>query len=155
MTGVCVVFSRMFGYNGKETNIQRGVSVMMMNWMSVLAETAGVVNDAAGATGDAAVPQSSGIIEMVVMMVAMIAIFYFLLIRPQRKKDKAVKKMLDALKPGDRICTIGGLYGTVSSIKDQDVTITLGAQQNTVVIARWAIRSVEDAPLENDAAPEI
>ena len=83
------------------------------------------------------------------------AIFYFLLIRPQRKKDKAVKKMLDALKPGDRICTIGGLYGTVSSIKDQDVTITLGAQQNTVVIARWAIRSVEDAPLENDAAPEI
>ena len=128
---------------------------MMMNWMSVLAETAGVVNDAASATGDAAVPQSSGIIEMVVMMVAMIAIFYFLLIRPQRKKDKAVKKMLDALKPGDRICTIGGLYGTVSSIKDQDVTITLGAQQNTVVIARWAMRSVEDAPLENDAAPEI
>ena len=126
---------------------------MMMNWMAALAETSGEV--AASGAGDTAVAQSGGIIEMIVMMVAMVAIFYFLLIRPQRKKDKAVKKMLDALKPGDRICTIGGLYGTVSSIKDQDVTITLGAQQNTVVLARWAIRSVGDAPLENDAAPEI
>ena len=126
---------------------------MMMNWMAALAETSGEV--AASGAGDTAVAQSGGIIEMIVMMVAMVAIFYFLLIRPQRKKDKAVKKMLDALKPGDRICTIGGLYGTVSSIKDQDVTITLGAQQNTVVLARWEIRSVEDAQLENDAAPEI
>ena len=127
---------------------------MMMNWMSALAETAGTVATDAAAT-DAAANPSGGIVEMIIMMVAMIAIFYFLLIRPQRKKDKAVKKMLDALKPGDRICTIGGLYGTISAIKDQDVTITLGAQQNTVVIARWAIRSVEDAPLENDATPEI
>ena len=121
---------------------------MMMNWMAALAETSGEV--AASGAGDTAVAQSGGIIEMIVMMVAMVAIFYFLLIRPQRKKDKAVKKMLDALKPGDRICTIGGLYGTVSSIKDQDVTITLGAQQNTVVIARWAIRNVEEITVEND-----
>ena len=41
------------------------------------------------------------------------------------------------------------------NIKDDTVTITLGAQQNTVAIARWAVRSVEDAPLENDAEPEI
>ena len=39
--------------------------------------------------------------------------------------------------------------------QDDTVTITLGAQQNTVVIARWAVRSVEDAPLENDVEPEI
>ena len=119
---------------------------MMMNWMSALAES----GEVAAAGTEAA--QSSGIIEMVVMMVA---VFYFFLIRPQKKKDKAVKNMLAALKPGHRICTIGGLYGTISAIKDDNVTITLGAQQNTVVIARWAIRSVEDAPLENDAAPEI
>lgn len=123
---------------------------MLMNWMSALAETGEVVSDAAGQ-----VPQSSGIVEMIVMMVVMVAVLYFFLIRPQRKKDKAVKNMLAALKPGDRICTIGGLYGTISSIKDENVTITLGAQQNSVVIARWAIRSVEDAPLENDASPEI
>ena len=123
---------------------------MLMNWMSALAEAGEVV-----ATDNAQVAQSSGIVEMIVMMLVMVAVFYFFLIRPQKKKDKAVKNMLAALKPGDRICTIGGLYGTISSIKDDNVTITLGAQQNTVVIARWAIRSVEDAPLENDAEPEI
>lgn len=123
---------------------------MLMNWMSALAESGEVV-----AADGAQVAQSSGIVEMIVMMVVMIAVFYFFLIRPQKKKDKAVKNMLAALKPGDRICTIGGLYGTISSIKEDNVTITLGAQQNSVVIARWAIRSVEDAPLENDAAPEI
>lgn len=124
---------------------------MMMNWMSVLAETAGVVNDAAGATGDAAVPQSSGIIEMVVMMVAMIAIFYFLLIRPQRKKDKEAKAMLDNLKVGDRICTIGGIYGTIVRIKDDVLTIEVGEQKTQMVFARWAVRNVEQLSVTNDS----
>ena len=94
-------------------------------------------------------------ISMIVMLVVMFGVLYFVMIRPQKKKEKAVKNMLDALKPGDRICTIGGLYGTILSLKDDNVTISLGAKQNTVVIARWAVRSVEDAPLENDAEPEI
>ena len=93
----------------------------------------------------------AALISSLLPMVLIFVVFYFFLIRPQKKKDKAVKNMLAALKPGDRICTIGGLYGTISSLKDDNVTITLGAQQNTVVIARWAIRSVEDAPLENDS----
>ena len=124
---------------------------MMMNWMSVLAETAGVVNDAAGATGDAAVPQSSGIIEMVVMMVAMIAIFYFLLIRPQRKKDKEAKTMLDNLKVGDRICTIGGIYATIVRIKDDVLTVEVGDQKTQMMIARWAVRNVEQLSVTNDS----
>ena len=94
---------------------------------------------------------SSGAISSIVIMVAMVAIFYFLLIRPQRKKDKAVKNMLNALKVGDRICTIGGIYGTITSMKNDTVTLSIGGQQNPVVIARWAIRSVEDAEVENDA----
>ena len=129
---------------------------MMMHLMSALAETTGeVATSTATADTTAQVSATGGIIEMVIMVVVMIAILYFLMIRPQRKKDKAVKNMLAALKPGDRICTIGGLYGTITSLKEANVTITLGAQQNTVVIARWAIRSVEDAPLENDVEPEI
>ena len=129
---------------------------MMMHLMSALAETTGeVATSTATADTSALVSATGGIIVMVIMVVVMIAILYFLMIRPQRKKDKAVKNMLAALKPGDRICTIGGLYGTITSLKEDNVTITLGAQQNTVVIARWAIRSVEDAPLENDVEPEI
>lgn len=124
---------------------------MMFNLMSALAESGEV------ATGSTATTASAGgeMISMIVMLVVMFGAMYLFMIRPQKKKEKAVKNMLDALKPGDRICTIGGLYGTVSSLKDDTVTITLGSQQNSVVIARWAVRSVEDAPLENDTEPEI
>lgn len=124
---------------------------MMMNLMSALAETTGEV----AASGTQTASAGGEMISMIAMLVVMFGVLYFFMIRPQKKKEKAVKNMLDALKPGDRICTIGGLYGTVVALKDDNVTITLGAKQNTVVIARWAVRSVEDAPLENDAEPEI
>ncbi len=113
-----------------------------------------VTADGAAATGTAAAGTGS-LISTVVMMVAMVAIFYFLLIRPQRKKDKQVKDMLSALKVGDRICTIGGLYGTIAALKDDTVTLTMGSLQNTIVIARWAVRSVENVALENDTEPQI
>ena len=107
--------------------------------------------DAAPAAADATQTVSwMDMIPTILMMVAMVVIFYFMLIRPQRKKDKAVKDMLAALKPGDRICTIGGIYGTIASIKDETITLYVGAQKTQVVVARWAIRSVEDAPLENE-----
>jgi len=92
-------------------------------------------------------------ISSILIMVVMVVVFYFLLIRPQRKKDKAVKNMLDSLKVGDRICTIVGLYGTITAIKNDTITLAMGGQQNPVVVARWAIRSVEDAETENDSQP--
>ena len=102
----------------------------------------------------AVTPAQPGMMEMIpsiLAMVVMFVVFYFMLIRPQRKKDKAVKDMLNALKVSDRVCTIGGLYGTIAALNDDTVTLTMGSLQNTIVIARWAIRSVEDAPLENDS----
>ena len=135
---------------------------MNFDFMRILAEASGAVTEAvtecaaSGAAGTAATGDATGsLISTVVMMAAMVAVFYFLLIRPQRKKDRAVKDMLAALKVGDRICTIGGLYGTVAALKDDTVTLTLGSLQNTIVIARWAIRSVENVALENDAEPQI
>lgn len=110
------------------------------------------------ALAEAATPTASAggdFLSMIIMMVVMVAIFYFLLIRPQRKKDKAVKNMLSSLKTGDRICTIGGFYGTIAAIKDDTVTLKLGSLENTVVIARWAIRSVENVTTENDSQPEV
>ena len=83
---------------------------------------------------------SSGLL----FMVPMILIFYFLMIRPQRKKDKQVKEMLNNLKAGDRICTIGGIYGTIVGIKDDTVTLSVGRDNLTMVVARWGIRSVEE-----------
>ena len=123
---------------------------MLMNVAMTLAEaTESAVSVADNA---AATPSAGGdMLSMILMMVVMVAVFYFLLIRPQRKKDKAVKDMLAALKVSDRVCTIGGIYGTVVALKDDTVTIAVGAAKTQLVMARWAIRSVEDAPLENDS----
>ena len=87
----------------------------------------------------------------IIMMVVMIAVFYFMLIRPQRKKDKEAKQMLANLKVGDRICTIGGIYGTIVRIKDQVLTIEVGEQKTQMMIARWAVRNVEQLSVTNDS----
>ena len=58
------------------------------------------------------------------------------------------KEMLDALKPGDRVRTIGGIYGTVTSVKDDVVTISVGPDKVRLVFARAAIATIEDAPVE-------
>ena len=108
-------------------------------------------NSALAETAPATAFNGAGnMLSMIIMIVVMVAVFYFLLIRPQRKKDKAVKDMLGSLKVGDRICTIGGIYGTIAALKEDTVTIAVGTQKVPMVLARWAIRSVEDAPLEND-----
>ena len=125
---------------------------MLMNYGMALAEAVEV----ATAQTDAAQPSAAGsLVSTVLMMVVMVAVFYFMLIRPQRKKDKAVKNMLDNLKVGDRIWTIGGFYGTVAALKDDTVTLTMGSLQNTVVIKRSAVGGVENVAVENEAAPEI
>jgi preprotein translocase subunit YajC len=61
----------------------------------------------------------------VVPMVFMVAIFYFLLIRPQQRKAKEHKQMLDNLKRGDRVITAGGLIGEITAISDQTLTIEI------------------------------
>lgn len=111
---------------------------------------------AANGSADAAQPNTAGsIISLLLPLVLMGVVFYFFLIRPQRKKDKAVKNMLDSLKNGDRVCTIGGIYGTVDRLKDDTVTLLVGPEKTKLIMARWAIRSVENAVVENDAEPEV
>ncbi len=111
--------------------------------------------DAAATTGVAgatdAVAGDGGILTLVLPMVLMFAVFYFLLIRPQRKKDKKVKDMLAALKVGDRISTIGGIFGTITALKDESIELTVGKDNVKLIMARWAIRQVEDVPVENDS----
>ena len=88
---------------------------------------------------------------LIVLMVAMFAI----MIIPQRRRDKKVKDMLSSLKQGDRIRTIGGIYGTISSIKDDTVIILVGPDKVKLVFARGAIAQVEDAGVENEMTQEV
>lgn len=110
-------------------------------------QAAGTEGEHAAATGGL----FGGMWGMLIFWVLIIAVFYFLMIRPQRKKDKKVKEMLNNLKAGDRICTIGGIYGTITGIRDDTVTLSVGRDNMTMVVARWGIRSVEEVTVENDA----
>lgn len=108
----------------------------------------------AGEAADAAATGSAGLAEMLSMLLPlllMFVVFYFLLIRPQKKKDKKVKEMLAALKNGDRVCTIGGIYGTITNIKDDTIELSVGRDNVKLVFARWAIRNVEEIAVENDS----
>ena len=108
---------------------------------------------AAATTADGTATTASAGVEMLGMLlplVLMFVVFYFFLIRPQKKKDKKVKDMLAALKPGDRICTIGGIYGTIKSIKDDTIELSFGREDTKMIVARWAIRNVEEVTVEND-----
>lgn len=78
------------------------------------------------------------------MMVVFFGIFYFLLIRPQQKKNKQIQKMRSELKVGDNIITIGGVHGKVLNIKDEVLTLEVGADKAKLQISKWAVGSVSD-----------
>ncbi|MGY4690457.1 preprotein translocase subunit YajC [Salibacterium sp. K-3] len=63
--------------------------------------------------------------EAIIMLVLMFAIFYFLLIRPQQKRQKQVKEMHANLQKGDRIVTIGGLHGTIDAIDENKIVLAV------------------------------
>ena len=76
------------------------------------------------------------------LLVLMFVVFYFILIRPQRKKDKELKEQMSKLSVGDRVVTIGGLVGFVTNIKDDQVTISTSAANTLVTFTKSAIQSV-------------
>lgn len=88
--------------------------------------------------------------ESIIMIVAMIAIFYFLLIRPENKKKKAINEMRSSLKVGDQITTIGGVTGTICAVKDETIVIETGADRVRIEFTKWAISS-KGTQTEQDA----
>ena len=91
----------------------------------------------AGGTGD--------MTSTIIMMVAMVGIFYFLMIRPENKRKKEAEQMRSAVKVGDRITTIGGIMGTVVHVKDEKFVMESGADQVRLEMAKWAISTNDTA----------
>ena len=85
----------------------------------------------AHAAGEAAAPTAGGgLLSMVPFLLIWGAIFYFLLIRPQKKRQKAMMNMLDALQVGDKVVTTGGVMGKILKIKEDSVVIETGSAGN-------------------------
>lgn len=94
---------------------------------------------------------AGGMGSTLIMLVLMLAVFYFMLIRPENKRKKEAEEMRSAVKVGDKITTIGGICGTVVSIKDDKLVIETGADQVRVELAKWAMSTNETAAEQKKA----
>jgi preprotein translocase subunit YajC len=77
-------------------------------------------------------------IYMIVFLVLIFAVFYFLIIRPQRKRQQDQQKLLEDLRPGDRVVTIGGIYGRIESLREDSVVLKIESGA-TIRVARNSI----------------
>lgn len=101
-----------------------------------------LLDAAANNAGASAEPQGGlvGGLGMFLPLILMVALMYFLIIRPQKKKGKAEKAMRDNLQIGDEIVTIGGIYGRVISLKEDTIVIESKSDHSKLTIARWAMQ---------------
>lgn len=127
---------------------------MNMNYLSVLAATA---TAAADGTADEASAMGS-ILYMVFSLGLLVLVFYFCIIRPQKKKEKEQKAMKDSLQIGDEVTTIGGITGIVVRINrnpqnshEDTIVIETGGDRNKVRVKMWAI---SENATQHDAVEE-
>lgn len=98
------------------------------------------------ADAPAAEAQGGSMWVMLIQLLPIVLIFvvmYFLLIRPQKKKEKQAQEMRNNLQVGDEVITAGGIIGRVVSVREDTVVIETGGDRSKVRIKRWAIQSVE------------
>ena len=86
-----------------------------------------------------------GLLGMLPMLLIMVGVFYFMLIRPENKRKKEAEAMRNAVKEGDEVTTIGGLIGTVVSVKDEKFVMETSADRVRIELAKWAISSNDTA----------
>ena len=100
---------------------------------------------------EAAAPAQGNLLMSVLPFVLMIAVFYFFLIRPQKKQEKETAAMRNNLSVGDEVTTIGGIVGRITHVKEDIVTIETGADRNKIRFRRSAIATVDKKAGEEKA----
>lgn len=87
---------------------------------------------------------NGNMIFSIAYMVALFAIFYFLFIRPQKKKEKQLEDLRSSLKVGQMVVTISGMLATVAKVEDECVILEVGPNRTKMPFKKWAIASVEE-----------
>ncbi len=93
-------------------------------------------------TGAAAADPVQAILGLVLPIALMFGVMWLIVIRPQRKKDKALKSLISSMAVGDDAITIGGVVGKVANIKDDEVTLSTGPAKTLVTFKKSAIQQV-------------
>ncbi|MDE7194873.1 MAG: preprotein translocase subunit YajC [Oscillospiraceae bacterium] len=116
-----------------------------MNLTMLLSEAAGAAEGAAG---------TASLLTLVIPVLLMVAIFYFLIVRPEKKRNKEMQNMLNNIQVADEVITNGGIIGRVLSVKEDTVLIETGSDRTKIRVLKSAIaknNTVHEAPAE--AAP--
>lgn len=79
--------------------------------------------------------------EQMILLVAMIAVFYFLIIRPENKRKKQAEQMRSGLKKGDRVTTIGGMVGKIVQVNDSTIVFETSEDRVRIEVTKWAVQS--------------
>ncbi len=111
----------------------------MFNNLPVLATKLMAASGTAGQT-----MSTTDMLLQLLPFVLIIVVFYFILIRPQRKRDKEDEAMRNNLEVGDVITTRGGIVGKITNIKDDQITIQSGSDSGKIRIMRWAVAKKEE-----------
>lgn len=88
--------------------------------------------------------QTLGSMYPFIMMLVVFAFFYFFAVRPQKKREKQINAMREALRVGDRVTTIGGIRGKVVKLGDEYLTIETGNKKTQLEVTKWAIGTTEE-----------
>ncbi len=121
-----------------------------MNLMTFIAQSA------AGGDQNAQVPAGAGfgsILSLILPLVLMVLIFYFLIIRPEKKRNKETQAMLDSIQVADEVVTSGGIIGRVLSVQKDTVLIETGSDRTKIRVIKAAI--AKNNTEHEDSAPVV
>lgn len=79
--------------------------------------------------------------DYMLMIVLMVAMFYFFIMRPESKRKKDAQALRDSLAVGDEVTTIGGITGTICAVKEATIVVETGADRVRIELAKWAVSS--------------
>ncbi len=124
-------------------------------FLATVGDMSGGTGDASGGAAGGADPTGGSPWILIIYIVGIGALMYFMMIRPQKKKEKQKKTMLEEMKKGDKITTIGGIQGRIAQIKDDAIVIEVAsignAEKVRLEIQKWAIGTVDS---QSDSADD-
>jgi preprotein translocase subunit YajC len=98
--------------------------------------------------------QQSGNVTFLISLALMVAIFYFLLIRPQQRRARQQRELVGSLAVGDEVVTIGGMFGTIQAMDDESVTLDVGSGTRVRFLKQAIARKFVQEDLEEQEASE-
>jgi preprotein translocase subunit YajC len=127
-----------------KTGLMAGlISVLLIAILVLATSCFPAATTTTNAEGESVPPSFWSQYGMIFFLVAIFAVFYFIMIRPQRKRQKEQQAMIAALQKGDKVMTIGGIYGTIDNINETTVILKVEGG-TTLKVARNAVNPVKE-----------